>query len=95
MIVPIAVLGGGLIVVGAGLMILGAARTITRREVTAFRRSVATGIVGSGIAALGVSALIVSFGRSEQVSLIAALMVAVVGVGQIVVATLIGQNRRG
>jgi len=82
-IVAIAVLG-----LGMAVMVLGILRTVTRRQAPAFRKAVATTLLGSGIGAFGLALLIIGVG-SNGARMTAGAVVGVIGFGQLVIAAVI------
>jgi hypothetical protein len=89
--VPIAAV---IICVGFGLTLLGVIRTIRWRQLPTFRGAVATTLTGTGVAAFGVALLILATGTLDLSGIAAAFIVAVAGVGQLLMATLVRRSAK-
>jgi hypothetical protein len=87
------VVGAGLLAAGIALGLLGVFQTISRRQMPGLRYAVATAVTGTGIGAFGLSSLILGLGGSDVIGVSAAIVVGAVGLGQLLMATLIRRMR--
>jgi len=87
-------IGAAGLVSGGLLLLLGMFRVFTNRESIPFRKGVATGITGTGIASMGFAVFLLGFDSFSSTSWLLSVIVGSSGVAQLLTAGVIAKLPR-